>query len=424
MTLNGGGGSPQDLPSTRRAQRITGNGTQPVKRSGGRMARTGEVLNLVRLGKVETVTELAKSMGLARSTVNERLDILQQIGLLTTGGETSPGRGRPASLLAFNAAAGVTLVAQVGMSGTMLAITDLDAEILWRTQVQFDVSHGPDALIELICTVFGDALAELEISADQVYGVGLGLPGDVEISTAPASNRAGGSRAWVNFPFAERLSQSFHAPSFVDRDVNLMAIGEHRTGWRDANVLVSLKVGTVVACGLVINHNVVRGATGMVGEIGHTKIAGVDLPCPCGSRGCLNTIAGGPALAASLVEQGFQAHTARDVADLANSGIVPAGQAVREAGRHVGEVMASVINLLNPDVVTVWGYLVDAGDQFLVGMQESIYKSALPSSARATVITRARLGDDAGLRGAALAVIEDALAPEAIDELVATADAG
>lgn len=121
------------------------------------MARTGEVLNLVRLGKVETVTELAKSMGLARSTVNERLDILQQIGLLTTGGETSPGRGRPASLLAFNAAAGVTLVAQVGMSGTMLAITDLDAEILWRTQVQFDVSHGPDALIELICTVFGDA---------------------------------------------------------------------------------------------------------------------------------------------------------------------------------------------------------------------------------------------------------------------------
>lgn len=78
----------------------------------------------------------------------------------------------------------------------MLAITDLDAEILWRTQVQFDVSHGPDALIELICTVFGgDALAELEISADQVYGVGLGLPGDVEISTAPASNRAGGAVA-------------------------------------------------------------------------------------------------------------------------------------------------------------------------------------------------------------------------------------
>ncbi|ORA34914.1 ROK family transcriptional regulator [Mycobacterium aquaticum] len=394
------------------------------KRVLGRTARAGEILELVRSGEAETVTQLAKSLGVARSTINERIDLLQRIGLLSTAGEATFGRGRPANILAFNAKAGVTLAALVGMSGTLLAITDLEAGVLWRTQVQFDISRGPEAFVELLCTEFLAALTDLDIPPSDVYGVGIGVPGDVEISTAPPVSSDLPSQKWTNFPLAERVSQRLNAPTFVDRDVNLMALGEHRTGWRDADVLVSLKVGTVVACGLVIGESVVRGSSLMVGEIGHTKLAGVDRACLCGSRGCLNTVAGGPAMAEEIAAQGYDAHTARDVAELANAGVVPAGVAVREAGRRVGEVMATVVNLLNPDVITVWGYLVDAGDQFLVGMQESIYKFALPTSARAVTIARARLGDDAGLRGAALTVIEHALSADAVDRLVTTAQTG
>ncbi len=394
------------------------------KRVLGRTARAGEILELVRSGEAGTVTQLAKSLGVARSTINERIDLLQRIGLLSTAGEATFGRGRPANILAFNAKAGVTLAALVGMSGTLLAITDLEAEVLWRTQVQFDISRGPEAFVELVCTEFLAALTDLDIPVSDVYGVGIGVPGDVEISTAPPVATDPPTQKWTNFPLAERISQRLSAPAFVDRDVNLMALGEHRTGWRDADVLVSLKVGTVVACGLVIGDSVVRGSSLMVGEIGHTKLAGVDRACLCGSRGCLNTVAGGPAVAEEIAAQGYDAHTARDVAELANAGVVPAGVAVREAGRRVGEVMATVVNLLNPDVITVWGYLVDAGDQFLVGMQESIYKFALPTSARAVTIARARLGDDAGLRGAALAVIEHTLSADAVDNLVATAQTG
>ncbi len=98
--------------------------------------------------------------------------------------------------------------------------------------------------------------------------------------------------------------------------------------------------------------------------------------------------------------------------------MLEAVQAVREAGREIGDVMAGAINLLNPDVIAVWGYLVDAGDQFLAGMQEAIYKTALPASARAVSIARSPYGDDAGLRGAALTVIEHTLKPEAIDAFV------
>jgi len=174
----------------------------------------------------------------------------------------------------------------------------------------------------------------------------------------------------------------------------------------------------VIACGRVIDALVVRGATGLLGEIGHSKVAGNSQPCACGSRGCLNTVAGGAALASQLSSQGFVAREARDVAALANSGNIPAGQAVRAAGEQIGDVVAAAVNLLNPDVITVWGYLVDAGDQFLAGLQESIYKKALPSAARAAIIAKARLGNDAGLRGAALTVVEKALEPDRIDALV------
>ena len=122
---------------------------------------------------------------------------------------------------------------------------------------------------------------------------------------------------------------------------------------------------------------------------------------------------------AQLREGGFDVHTAREVSELADRGVLEAVQAVRGAGRQIGEVMAAAINLLNPDVIAVWGYLVDTGDQFLAGMQEAIYKTALPASARAVSLARPPHGDDAGLRGAALTVIDSTLSPEAIDAFVA-----
>ena len=376
-----------------------------------RLARTGEVLDLLRRGGAETTADLAAEMGVARSTVTERLEVLFQHGLIVTVGETSGARGRPASRLAFNAAAGVTLAAQVGMSGVLMAVTDLAAEVLWYRKVDLDVSKGPEELLRVLDAHFGEALQELGPSAGRLYGMGIGLAGDLEI--------AGTAVSWRAFPLTDRLRERFGCPVLVDRDVNFLALGEHRTAWPDARVFLCLKVGTVIACGLIIDGQVVRGATGLLGEVGHTKVAGENAPCTCGSSGCLNTVASGTALAAQLREGGFDVHTAREVSELADRGVLEAVQAVRAAGRQIGEVMAAAINLLNPDVIAVWGYLVDTGDQFLAGMQEAIYKTALPASARAVSLARPPHGDDAGLRGAALTVIEHVLEPDAVDAFVA-----
>lgn len=389
----------------------------PSKRGTSALARTGEVFDLVRRGEARTTSEIAESMGVARSTVTERLQELFRLGLLVNGRESTSGaRGRPAGILGFNERAGVTLVAQVGMSGTMVAVTDLTGESLWRNQVDIDVSEGPEAFVEMLVGEFERGLAALDEPRERVYGIGVGLPGDLEIATARAGTSGAG---WSRYPFAAALGDRFGSPVFIDRDVNFMALGEHRSSWPHARVLLCVKVGTVIASGLVIDGRVVQGASSLSGEIGHTKVAGGHLPCACGSSGCLNTIAGGAALATQLRDSGIEATTSRDVARLANEGVPEAGRVVRQAGQQVGEVLAGAIHLLNPDVISVWGYLVDAGDQFLAGVQEAIFKSALPSSARAVDLDRAHLGDDAGLRGAALTVIEHALAPEAIDVMVA-----
>jgi predicted NBD/HSP70 family sugar kinase len=87
---------------------------------------------------------------------------------------------------------------------------------------------------------------------------------------------------------------------------------------------------------------------------------------------------------------------------------------VRTAGRRIGEVLASAVNLLNPDVITVWGYLADA--ELLAGIRETVYQQSLPAATGSLKLVPAQLGDDAGLVGAAMIVVSKILAPDAIDE--------
>ena len=183
--------------------------------------------------------------------------------------------------------------------------------MLWYRKVDLDIGEGPEALLGVARAALRRRPRGGRRRRGRVYGLGIGLPGDLEIA-------ATGSASWRSFPLPERLRARFERPVFIDRDVNFLALGEHRTSWPDARVFLCLKVGTVDRVRTRSSTaQVVRGATGLLGEIGHTKVARPAAPCTCGSRGCLNTIAGGGALAAQLHEQGFDIHTAREVSELA-----------------------------------------------------------------------------------------------------------
>lgn len=376
-----------------------------------RAERSGELLNLVRRGRAQTTGELAVHMGWARSTVQERVQLLLKEGLLTSTATIQQGRGRPAAGLEFNPTAAVVLAVQVGVSGSRVALTDLATEVLWSDVIDTGITSSPGELVSTVHETAARALRALDEDASRLWGIGIGLPGKVELATASPADAG----EWLRYPVAEALSEPYGVPVFVDQDVNLLALGEQRFSWPQADVFVCVKVGTVIGCGVVINGSVVRGAAGLAGEIGHTHVSGHDEPCACGNKGCLNVVAGGGALATALNADGVPTANAREVARLARDGSLPAVQAVRAAGRDIGEALAGTINLLNPTAITVWGYLADAEDHLFSGLREGIYSRAVPAATGQLTLERARLGDEAGIRGAAMVVVDNVLDPATLD---------
>ncbi|SDT22571.1 Sugar kinase of the NBD/HSP70 family, may contain an N-terminal HTH domain [Microlunatus soli] len=380
-----------------------------------RITRAGEVLDLVRRGQASTTGQIADELGLARSTITDRIDVLLDSGLVHQS-EPDPamstGRGRPTAHLSFNPAAGTALAAQLGISGVRLAVTDLSGVIEVSEVVDISLDDGVEAVLGMVTDGFQRLLADRGIDTGSVHGIGIGIPAPVELR---AHQPANSPRQWTPEAVRDQLLDWLDVPVFVDHDVNLLAFGEHCARADDPEVLLCLKVGTVIGCGVVVNGRVVRGTSQLAGEIGHTRVHDSDVPCNCGNVGCLNAIASGGALAAQLTATGIDAPDARAVAQLARSGQVDAGRAVREAGRQIGEALASTVNLLNPAVISLWGYLAEAEEQLLGGIGESIARLAQPGPAHALSIEPALMGQDAGIYGAAMTVIEHALQPASVD---------
>ena len=376
----------------------------------------GAVLRLIREGDAVTRADLARATGLARSTVAQRVDALLAHSLVyETGGSSSTG-GRPPSILAFNDGGGVILAADLGATHSRVGVTDLAGEPLTERAADIDISLGPERVLDWL--PFTEMLKEVGRSAADVRGIGIGVPGPVAFSEGRPFNPPI-MPGWDGFSIPDWFASHYEAPVLVDNDVNIMALGEHWTSWRECEHLLFVKVGTGIGCGIVAGGRIHRGAEGAAGDIGHIRISGHDdVVCRCGNIGCLEAVAGGGALAARLTEQGKKADNARDVVGLVRAGDPAATQAVREAGRLLGEVLASAVNFFNPRVIVIGGDLGGAHEQLLAGIREVTFRRSLPLATGALRIVPSELGDRAGVIGAAVLVIEHVLAPDVIDHAI------
>ncbi|MEP6796934.1 MAG: ROK family protein [Lapillicoccus sp.] len=391
----------------------------PSLRSPALVEGSGQLLQLVRSGRASTVTELATAMGVSRSTVMQRLDFLIEDGLVASHGATTGSRGRPAATTVFVADAALVLAAQIGLTGCRIAATDLGGEVLGERYLTVDFATGPEALLTGLQDTFDDLLTDLGRRATEVAGLGIGIPSDVELR-AYARGLGRDAADWDRGYFERHLWTRYGAPVFLDLDVNLLALAEWRQSWPDVEVLVCVKLGTLIDAAIVVNGLPIRGVSGLAGELGHIKVSGSTTPCSCGGTGCLDAVASGHALVAQLAAAGFEVEHVADVVRLAHQGHAEAIRAVRDAGRLIGEALSSVVNLLNPAVIATWGYLTQAEAPLFAGIREGLYQRALPSSSDNLHLVRASLGDLAGVRGAAMRVIDEVLAPSEVDLSVAS----
>ena len=379
----------------------------------------GAMLRLIREGEARTRADLVEVTGLGRSTVAQRLEALAAHGLVVSGADGASTGGRPASVLEFNRSAGLILAADLGATHSRVGVTDLSGEILGETRDELDIAEGPEVVLGWLERTFDGLLADLGRPRADVRGIGVGVPGPVEFRTGrPVAPPI--MPGWDGYAVGDHLSERFDAPALVDNDVNVMARGEHAVAWRDADHLLYIKVGTGIGAGIVAGGRVHRGEHGAAGDIGHIHVAGRDdVRCGCGNTGCLEAVAGGRALARQLTEAGIEAHTSLDVVRHVRAGRPEAVQLVRDAGRTLGQVLAGIVNVLNPTVVVIGGDVADAHEQLLAGVREVVYQRSLPLASRSLRIVRSQLGDRAGVVGAATIVVDHILSPDAVDAALA-----
>jgi predicted NBD/HSP70 family sugar kinase len=395
----------------------------------GSIVRSGttsasDLLQLISSGQATTRAGLASVTGLARSTVSQRVDALIASHLVyEAGGGTSTG-GRPPVVLAFNRTAGLVLAADLGATHCRLAVADLGAHLIEETTDDLEIAKGPDHVLSWVADRFEELLARCGRSAADVRGIGIGVPGPVDFHTGQAVNPPI-MPGWDGVSIPARLQARFDTPVLVDNDVNIMALGEWSTTWPEVDHLLLIKVGTGIGCGVVSRGQVHRGADGAAGDIGHIRLSGHDdAICRCGNLACVEAVAGGAALAQQLRADGFDARSSRDVVRLATEGNAVAVRRVRAAGRLIGEVLASLVNFFNPNVVVVGGDLAEVRDQLLAGIREVVYQRSLPLATRRLQIAQSTLGDRAGAVGAAVMAVERALSPEAVEEALLSVPQG
>ncbi|MFF9812281.1 ROK family protein [Streptomyces sp. NPDC014006] len=403
----------------------TGEAARPGRAGrGAPQTGAGDLLELVRSGRATTRGALQQATGLSRATVGQRLDRLFRAGWLREGAGgpvDSPLGGRPSITLEFDDEHALVLAADLDTRHARAALLTLTGEILAERSGTLVIEDGPEAVLGELGRWFAGLPAAAGRPAAQVCGIGLAVPGPVD-SESGRVVQPPIMPGWDGYDITGRLARAFTdhtglppVPVLVDNDANLMAYGEQRTSYPDCSAFALVKVSTGIGAGMVVDGCVYRGVDGGAGDIGHIRVPGGERAlCRCGSYGCLAAVASGGAVARRLAEAGVAAASGSDVRELLAAGHPEAVGLAREAGRRVGEVLATVVTLLNPGVLMIAGDL--AGTAFVTGVRELLYQRALPRSTAHLEVVTSRLGERAALVGAGAVVVEHLYAPERVEE--------
>jgi glucokinase-like ROK family protein len=375
-------------------------------------AHQARLLRLLRDDGPRSRAELGDGVELSRSKLALEIDRLVERGLVDTGGLAASRGGRRSSIVQI---AGRTrfLGIDIGATSIDVAVTNGELGILSHMSEPIDIRQGPEVVIgqalDLVSKLRTDDLAP------GLVGAGVGVPGPVSFREGvPVSPPI--MPGWNQFPVREAFSAELGCPVLVDNDVNIMALGERHAGIaRSAEDFLFVKIGTGIGCGIVVDGEVYRGVSGCAGDIGHIRVDDDGPTCACGNTGCLEAFFGGTALARDAVAAARSGSehlagrlaaagtlTAADVADAAEAGDPVAVGMVRDGGRRVGQVLASLVSFFNPGLVVIGGGVAGGlGHALLAEIRGVVYRRSLPLATGNLPIVLSEMGGRAGVVGAA-----------------------
>lgn len=320
----------------------------------------------------------------------------------------------------------------VDLGGTNLRIAavDISGKVLEKISTDAEVARGRDYVLDEMCKNVRDLAAKFD-GARRLAGIGIGVPGIIDRQTGMV-HESPNLPGWRDYPVRDEIERRLRTNVILENDANAAALGEKWLGIASqVDDICMLTLGTGVGGGLVLEGKIWHGMTGMAGELGHTTVDPQGVKCGCGNQGCLEQYASATAvkrMALEAIARGEAPElakamnrdpefSAKAIHQMALQGDKPARQIFRIVGQSLGIALANVINIFNLPMYVIGGGVANAWDTFAPPMFQELKKRSFvytatasspekisddgASSRQGTVITRASLGSDAGLFGAA-----------------------
>lgn len=354
-----------------------------------------------------TRVELSNLLQLNKNTINSIVDELIAAGYVNEKGlSTTIGLGRKPVMIAFHAANKYAVGATLSASAIHWAVTDLYAKPL-ETFTTLLQNSTPESMVEALCVGVQQLLKRYPSSA--WIGFDIGIPGQLNSERGVVLKSS--HLQWNQVPFAELLGSRLSVPFRLDHSVKLAALGELWHGFgREADNFAYCSFGDGVGCGIVMGGTLIRGEGNLAGELGHIVIDPQGPLCRCGNRGCLEAIAGIPAIMERLYPIGEREKSLDSMNWLfeqLKKGNPAVEQDIRRTGGVIGRALSHIVNLINPRLIICDGPLMLIADYLFPIIEEELAACSTPPAYRHVQLVRSTLFPYTGCIGAAASAIQD-----------------
>ncbi|HRF47387.1 MAG TPA: ROK family transcriptional regulator [Anaerolineales bacterium] len=358
-------------------------------------------------------THLAQLTGLNKATVTSLVRELLESDFVHESGTDVGDIGRPAIRLSLNPRAGYIIGAEIGVDFVLVILTNFSGDVVWRRRETTRPRERQEVVLDLLDAVLQDACQYAHAQGMRLLGLGLGVPGLVDVTAGTLLFAP--NLGWADVPLKARLQRKFKMPIEVANEANLAALGESYFGAaRGVNFVLYVSAGIGLGGGIVLNREVLPGAAGFAGEVGHMTMDPNGAQCNCGNFGCWETFVsqwavfrrvreavegGRPSTLTTTCGGDWGRLTVPDVVDAARAGDGVARDALAETGRYLGIGLANLINALNPERVVLGGALCQGHAFLMPSLTAEVERRALRASRDKTEIVVATYGTEASVMG-------------------------